>query len=394
MMDGSKGNNESGNDHEKKSKEKPVAFDLSVRAMLTFQNKEKEHSDYIPASKQGENSVSASNEKNRSSSIRQTSKLKKTESSKKHDEKFFSASSGVAGKKKPNSSASSQSNNSESDNDDSIPDDYSVHHPLTTAEGQMVQNPHYAYSVALLAAKREYNRRNAARARKRAKTQLRTLRQQVQTSNMAIAQLKERNVALRTTLQTLKEQNSMLIQNQQAMEGIKATTTNNMMFPYDSSTNFTPLALAPTNINHTPKSYNATNDAATTNAFLLQLVLAAAASSSSSSPMPQQQQQSQATLAQQQMLYYWLVSQMQHPQPQQPPPPPQYQYQATQAGPLPTNAQQQVNASEQLLAWIMSQASSLNGKVASSNGLSNNANETQTISNQPKDRLDGAQPPG
>jgi hypothetical protein len=391
MMDGNTSNNERGNDQEKKSMEKPVAFDLSVRAMLTFQNKEKEHSDNIPASKQGENSVSASNEKNRSSSIRQTSKLKKTESSKKHDEKFFSASSGVAGKKKPNSSASLQSNDSESDNDDSIPDDYSVHHPLTTAEGQMVQNPHYAYSVALLAAKREYNRRNAARARKRAKTQLRTLRQQVQTSNMAIAELKERNVALRTTLQTLKEQNSMLIQNQQAMESMKVATTNNMMFPYDSSTNFTSSALAPTNINHTPNSDNATNDAATTNAFLLQLVLAAAASSSS---MPQQQQQSQATLVQQQMLYYWLVSQMQHPQPQQPLPPPQYQYQTTQAGPLPTNAQQQVNASGQLLAWIMSQASSLNGKVASSNGLSNNANEMQALSNQPQNHVDGAQPPG
>jgi hypothetical protein len=388
MMDGSKGNNGSDNDQGKKSMEKPVAFDLSVRAMLTFENKEKEHSDCIPASKQGENSVSASNEKNRSSSIRQTSKLKKTESSKKHDGKFFSASSVAAGKKKQNSSASSQSNDSESENDDSISDDYSVHHPLTTAEGQMVQNPHYAYSVALLAAKREYNRRNAARARKRAKTQLRTLRQQIQTSNMAIAELKERNVALRTTLQTLKEQNSMLIQNQQAIEGMKATTTNNMMFPYDSSTNFTPLALAPTNINYTPNSDNATNHAATTNALLLQLLLVAAASSSSSS-MPQQQQQSQATLVQQQMLYYWLASQMQYPQPQQLPPP---QYQATQAGPLPTNAQQQVNASEQLLAWIMSQASTLNGKVASSNGLSNNTNEMQTMSDPSQNHVDGARP--
>ena len=65
--------------------------------------------------------------------------------------------------------ASVSSNDGDDENADTASlNESSNRFPLTTAEGQMAQNPDYTYPKASLAAKREYNRQNAARARKRA----------------------------------------------------------------------------------------------------------------------------------------------------------------------------------------------------------------------------------
>jgi hypothetical protein len=192
-----------------------------------------------------------------------------------------------------------------------------------------------------LASKREYNRQNAARARRRAKTQLQNLQQQVQALNMSIAQLKERNIALQQTVQTLKEQNALLAQNQQSIEG---------------GTNATPINANAASSLFPPNSTASNNNIdSTLQTTLLQILLATATSSSTEPTM----QQPQLTLSiQQQTLYYWLLSQLlqqpesniilQQMQPQSPSP-----VQAIQVHPTPP-----VNASDQLMALLLSQVQS------------------------------------
>lgn len=194
------------------------------------------------------------------------------------------------------------------------------------------------YDENALASKREYNRQNAARARKRAKTQLQNLQQQVQALNMSITQLKERNIALHQTVQTLKEQNALLAQNQGSIEGNPATTANNVA-----------SSIHPRNTTTTDSSLQTT---------LLQLLLATA-----TAPSPDlSNQQSQASLSiQQQTLYYWLLSQVlqQYQQSQnnnmvqqpqlQPPAPVQ---------PIQMHSTTTMNASDQLMALLLSQVQS------------------------------------
>jgi hypothetical protein len=90
--------------------------------------------------------------------------------------------------------------------------------PLTTVEGQMAHNPSYTVPMATLAAKREYNRQNAARARKRAKTLLHAYQEQIQVLTTQLAQLREQNKSLLETLRLLQEENMRIHQNQQAAE--------------------------------------------------------------------------------------------------------------------------------------------------------------------------------
>lgn len=93
--------------------------------------------------------------------------------------------------------------------------------PLTTAEGQMAQNPDYTYPKASLAAKREYNRQNAARARKRAKTLLHTYQEQIQVLTTQLAQLRDQNSYLQATLKSLREENIRIQQSQQAAQVLR-----------------------------------------------------------------------------------------------------------------------------------------------------------------------------
>jgi hypothetical protein len=92
--------------------------------------------------------------------------------------------------------------------------------PLTTVEGQMAHNPSYTVPMATLAAKREYNRQNAARARKRAKTLLHAYQEQIQVLTTQLAQLRDQNKSLLETLRLLQEENMRIHQSQQAAEDV------------------------------------------------------------------------------------------------------------------------------------------------------------------------------
>ena len=221
------------------------------------------------------------------------------------------------------------------------------------------------YDDRALASKREYNRQNAARARKRAKTQLQDLQQQVQALNMSIAQLKERNVALHQTVQTLKEQNALLAQSQQTME------ISNSAAATTASSNASP-SIFPTNT-----TANNNNDM-TVQMNLLQLLLATATTSSSATLA--QPQQPPATLSlQQQTLYYWLLSQMlqQGQQPQNNAPQPTQQLQSTS----------QISAPDQLMALLQL----LQGQNAMASSVGQGSNDASTKSSYPSSQ--GSQPP-
>ena len=90
--------------------------------------------------------------------------------------------------------------------------------PLTTAKGQIARYPNYTLSMATLAAKREYNRQNAARARKRAKTLVHTYQEQIQVLTTQLEQLRDQNESLLAKLHSLRENNMRMLQSQQAIE--------------------------------------------------------------------------------------------------------------------------------------------------------------------------------
>jgi hypothetical protein len=97
---------------------------------------------------------------------------------------------------------------------------------LTTAQGQMRINPSLTYAQAVAAAKAEYNRRNAARARKRAKTLLLDLQQEVHHLSQHVHTLKVMNETLQSTLRGLKEQSALLVRNQQVMDSTATDTAS------------------------------------------------------------------------------------------------------------------------------------------------------------------------
>lgn len=100
---------------------------------------------------------------------------------------------------------------------------------MTTAHGQMHKNPLLSYTDAVTAAKSEYNRRNAARARKRAKDRITDLQNEIRTLSQNIHTLRKTNSNLQTTLWSLKEQSNLLVCNQRAMD-----TSNHVTGPVSS----------------------------------------------------------------------------------------------------------------------------------------------------------------
>lgn len=107
---------------------------------------------------------------------------------------------------------------------------------LTTAAGQMAQNPGMDYSQAVTNAKREYNRRNAARARKRAKVQVTKLRQQAHSLDWDVSKLKESNAKLQAQLDALRDHSIQLVKNLQIIRaGFGAAAAAVAPVPYPAA---------------------------------------------------------------------------------------------------------------------------------------------------------------
>ena len=128
--------------------------------------------------------------------------------------------------------ASVSSNDGDNENADGASlNESSNRFPLTTAEGQIAQNPNYTLPMATLAAKREYNRQNAARARKRAKTLLHTYQEQIQILTTQLAQLRDQNRSLLATLHSLREENIKIHQSQPATDVMSRSRTSDISSP-------------------------------------------------------------------------------------------------------------------------------------------------------------------
>ncbi|GAX13369.1 hypothetical protein FisN_8Lh399 [Fistulifera solaris] len=84
--------------------------------------------------------------------------------------------------------------------------DLALRHKLTSEEGQLEENPNYTPDQAREAAKREYNRRNAARARIRLKCTLTEMHEKCASMNDEIQILKDENAALKAELNEMKQQ--------------------------------------------------------------------------------------------------------------------------------------------------------------------------------------------
>ncbi|GAX15304.1 hypothetical protein FisN_8Hh399 [Fistulifera solaris] len=81
-----------------------------------------------------------------------------------------------------------------------------LRHKLTSEEGQLEEHPDYTPDQAREAAKREYNRRNAARARIRLKCTLTEMHEKCASMNDEIQSLKDENAALKAELNEMKQQ--------------------------------------------------------------------------------------------------------------------------------------------------------------------------------------------
>jgi hypothetical protein len=96
-----------------------------------------------------------------------------------------------------------------------LQDDESVEeddeHDLTTPEGQMAMNPKLTSKAAATEAKREYNRRNAARARKRNKHMVGGLQEKVHSLTKRTEDLQRSNDVLQAQLEVLQTQNRELL---------------------------------------------------------------------------------------------------------------------------------------------------------------------------------------
>lgn len=82
---------------------------------------------------------------------------------------------------------------------------------LTTVEGQLRKNPHMTEEEARIAAKREYNRRNAARARSRNKSLMEDLQRKVTDLTRSTEELQRTNDILTAQLELLTQQNESLM---------------------------------------------------------------------------------------------------------------------------------------------------------------------------------------
>jgi hypothetical protein len=93
--------------------------------------------------------------------------------------------------------------------DDSFEED--GEHDPTTPEGQMAMNPKLTAKAAGTEAKREYNRRNAARARKRNKHMVGGLQEKVHSLTKRTEDLQRSNDVLQAQLEVLQSQNRDLL---------------------------------------------------------------------------------------------------------------------------------------------------------------------------------------
>jgi hypothetical protein len=100
--------------------------------------------------------------------------------------------------------------------DDSIEED--GEHGLTTPEGQMAMNPKLTAKAAATEAKREYNRRNAARARKRSKYMVGDLQEQVHSLTSRAEDLQRSNDVLQAQIEVLQSQNRDLLASRKGPE--------------------------------------------------------------------------------------------------------------------------------------------------------------------------------
>lgn len=82
--------------------------------------------------------------------------------------------------------------------------DLALRHKLTSEEGQLEENPNYTPEQAKKAAKREYNRRNAARARIRLKCVLSEMQEKCASMSDEMQSLREENEALKQELKEVK----------------------------------------------------------------------------------------------------------------------------------------------------------------------------------------------
>jgi hypothetical protein len=96
-------------------------------------------------------------------------------------------------------------------------------HDLTTPEGQMAMNPKMTAKASVTEARREYNRRNAARGRKRNKIMVSGLQDKVDSLTKRIEYLQKSEVVLQAQLGVLQTQHvDLLVSCSRRTERIKA----------------------------------------------------------------------------------------------------------------------------------------------------------------------------
>lgn len=96
---------------------------------------------------------------------------------------------------------------------------------LTTEEGQLEENPYYTLDQAREAAKREYNRRNAARGRIRRKSLLSDLQDKCTSMESEMQALKRENSALKAEIEEMKQ----VAAPQQSLDGSGRLINKNML---------------------------------------------------------------------------------------------------------------------------------------------------------------------
>ena len=84
--------------------------------------------------------------------------------------------------------------------------DLDLHVDITTTSGQLAQNPHYTTEQAKSEAKREYNRRNAARSRVRNKHLMANLQERCALLSERVATVERENQLLRAQVAMFQEQ--------------------------------------------------------------------------------------------------------------------------------------------------------------------------------------------
>jgi hypothetical protein len=105
-------------------------------------------------------------------------------------------------------------------------------HDLTTPEGQMAMNAMLTAKAASTEAKREYNRRNAARARKRNKFMVGGLQEKIHSLTKRTEDLQRSNDVLQAQLEVLQTQNQDLLarcQDTKPKAKMKSSPSNDIM---------------------------------------------------------------------------------------------------------------------------------------------------------------------